>query len=181
MPSLAMAEAGSATEMIAETITAVSGSTIAADRFKTLMENPLRFETATTTVLTGLNGRYTPLNKPFHLVNGTGGGLANGAAGLNGFATVSTSEVGEVKGVGANGDGATVIHVNGDSTGAKEEVISTEWPRIFTRPPGLKNFMSTCYMNSTLQALMHIPPLVATLLRETHNRQCISYPTRHQD
>ena len=162
MPSLVMAETVAPTE----TIHAISGSTLAAERFKALIETPLNFEITKSPVSTGLNGRYTPLNKPFQMAHGTGGGLSNGAAG----ASKAASEKGEGTGPSENGDGASV-HING-ATVVKEDVISTEWPKIFPRPPGLKNFMNTCYMNSTLQALMHIPPLVAYLLKETHSRQC---------
>jgi hypothetical protein len=165
MPSLALAESVSATE----TIHAISGSALAADRLKELMESPLHFKVAPTVVATGLNGRYTPLNKPFHVVNGIGGG----AGGVNGTTASTSRTEGEGGAAEKNGDGG--LHVNGDSGGKKEEdVISTEWPRILQRPPGLKNFMNTCYMNSTLQALMHIPPLVSYLLKDTHNRQCMS-------
>jgi len=162
MPSLAIAETVAPTE----TILAISGSTLAAERFKAILETPLNFEIAKSPVSNGLNGRYTPLNKPFQMAHGTGGGLSNGAA----RASTASSRVGEGMGQSENGDGASV-HING-ATGVKEDVISTEWTKIFPRPPGLKNFMNTCYMNSTLQALMHIPPLVAYLLKETHSRQC---------
>ena len=164
MPSLALAgPVASATE----TVHAITGSALAAERFKGLTEHPLRFEPAPTVVATGLNGRYTPLNKPFHVVNGVGG-AAGGANGTTGSA--SQTQAGEAS--ETNRDGGA--HVNGDAAGKKDdEVISTEWPRVFQRPPGLKNFMNTCYMNSTLQALMHIPPLVMYLLKDTHNRQCM--------
>jgi Ubiquitin carboxyl-terminal hydrolase len=166
MPSLALAETVSATE----TIHAISGSALAGDRFKQLTEIPLHFQVAPTVVATGLNGRYTPLNKPFHVVNGMGGG----AGGVNGTTTSASQTKGEGGAGEKNGHGG--LHVNGDSAGkkAEEDIISTEWPRILQRPPGLKNFMNTCYMNSTLQALMHIPPLVTYLLKDTHNRQCTS-------
>jgi Ubiquitin carboxyl-terminal hydrolase len=174
MPSLALAE----TVSVTETIHAISGSALAAERFKELTEIPLHFKVAPTVVATGLNGRYTPLNEPFHVVNGIGGG----AGGVNGTAASASSQTeGEGGAGGMNGNDG--LHVNGDSGGKKAEVeaISTEWPRILQRPPGLKNFMNTCYMNSTLQALMHIPPLVSYLLKDTHNRQCLSIVSNATD
>jgi ubiquitin carboxyl-terminal hydrolase 36/42 len=57
---------------------------------------------------------------------------------------------------------------------AKENPISTAWTQKYKRPPGLRNFSNTCYMNSTLQALMHVPPLVAYLLSGRHGTRCIA-------
>jgi Ubiquitin carboxyl-terminal hydrolase len=53
------------------------------------------------------------------------------------------------------------------------DIISTDWPRIFMRPPGLRNYSNTCYMNSTLQALMHVAPLVSFLLSGDHGSICL--------
>jgi len=33
---------------------------------------------------------------------------------------------------------------------------------------GLKNFSNTCYLNATLQALIHVPPFVAWILGGKH-------------
>jgi ubiquitin carboxyl-terminal hydrolase 36/42 len=100
----------------------------------------------------------------------TNGVRMNGTLSPGGRASKETSENDEKPNV--NGDISTV---NGDKAAenAEEKHTSTAWPQIYHRPPGLKNFSNTCYMNSTLQALMHIPPLVTHLLRGNHGSLCI--------
>lgn len=150
------------------TLQAITTSSLASNVLKSIIENPLTFEKAINNVSTGLNnGRYPPLNKPFLLNRNIVNGIQNGN-GLHHRKTSSGENVLE------ESDDDSDRHVNGEKPSAKgEEKISTEWSRILQRPPGLRNFANTCYMNSTLQALMHIPPLVAYLLDETHGLKCI--------
>ena len=147
-----------------------TASSLAANNLKSILENPLRFEKADLSVSTGLNGRYVPLNKPFTIHHGMSNGIKqNGihrpaSSGVENIDTTDEEEEGDHR-------------INGEKSGQLvEEKISTQWPRVLARPPGLKNYSNTCYMNSTLQALMHIPPLVGYLLSGTHGLQCISYP-----
>ena len=151
----------------------ITSASLGATTLKIFEENPLTWKLASSNVSTALSGRYVPLNTPFP--NGTAtNGITNGVR-MNGTLS-SGGQIVKEKGEGnekphINGDKSTV---NGDEGAekAEEKVISTAWPQIFQRPPGLKNFSNTCYMNSTLQALMHVPPLVTYLLRGTHGTLC---------
>ena len=147
----------------------ITSSSLSSNTLKSILENPLKFEKANLGVQTGLNGRYIPLNTPFHHSNGMINGTHNGVIAHQGF---SLGEKGSGETEESKEDGIT----NGEmSVQQNEREISTEWPRILQRPPGLKNFSNTCYMNSTLQALMHIPPLVGFLLSGIHGSICIIY------
>jgi len=145
------------------TLQTITTSSQAANLLKTLNESPLRFEKAETIAPTGLNGKYKPLNRPFTLLNGSTNGLRNGhGTSLSGGKFEEESIE----------DEEMLNSVNGDK---KDHPISTEWNNILPRPPGLKNFGNTCYMNSTLQALMHVPPLVGYLLRRNHLSNCTTH------
>lgn len=152
----------------------IANASLGATTLKGFEENPFTWKLATSSVPPSLSGRYTPLNAPVQ--NGTRtNGITNGVR-MNGTLSPSPSaskekDESEHKSQ-INGDKPTV---NGDKTAekAEEKYISTAWPRIFPRPPGLKNFSNTCYMNSTLQALMHVPPLVTYLLQGAHGSLCI--------
>ena len=152
----------------------IANTSLGATTLKMFEENPFTWKLAGSSVSTGLSGRYTPLNKPFQ--NGTvTNGLTNGVR-MNGNLSpggrASNEKTESDKKPQINGD---ISNVNGDKAPekAEEKPISTTWPHIYQRPPGLKNFSNTCYMNSTLQALMHVPPLVAYLLRGNHGILCI--------
>ena len=145
----------------------ITTSSLAANSLKSIIENPLRFEKADLSVSTGLNGRYAPLNKPFILHNGMSNGVKQNGVHRISSSSVENSDITDEEEEGVN-------RVNREKSGRPvEENISTLWPRVLTRPPGLKNYSNTCYMNSSLQALMHIPPLVEYLLSGTHGLQCI--------
>jgi hypothetical protein len=148
----------------------ITNSSVASTTLKSFIENPLKFEKAAVNVATGLNGRFTPLNRPVSLENGMANGIHNGVA------TTDKSSASPSKGsAAASKDQDDHPPVNGEeksTTTDVEERISTEWLRILHRPPGLKNYSNTCYMNSTLQAVMHIPPLVFYLLDGTHGSIC---------
>jgi len=147
----------------------IGDSTSASQTLKSLFEHPLVFERATTQALNssiGLNGRYTPLNKPFVMENGISNIIKNG---FSTYHMSSSAGNGEENKDEEEGD----HFVNGILSEAKvKQPISTRWSHIFSRPPGLKNYGNTCYMNSTLQALMHVPPLVQYLLSGTHGTKC---------
>ena len=146
---------------------AITASSLAANTLKSIIENPLAFEKAALSINLGLNGRYIPLNKPFNLENGSVNGFRNGVT----TDRAPSSIVDTSKGGNGYENG---LSVNGDqSVSQMEGNVSTEWPQILPRPPGLKNFSNTCYMNSTLQALMHVPPLVSYLLKGNHGSICI--------
>jgi hypothetical protein len=161
MPSFVTVSEQSATT----TLQTIAHESSASNLLKSFRDHPLHFEKASEVVGTGIAGRYTPLNKPFKLENGAVHGRLNGLA-LNGPLS-SSDESDEDKGEHVNGTSKTI-------TTAPMDVISTEWPRDFRRPPGLRNFSNTCYMNSTLQALMHVPPLVSFFLPRGHTSNCIS-------
>ena len=151
----------------------ITHSSMASTALKSLLDNPLTFHKATFGTTTGISGRYTPLNKPFHLESGTVNGITtngvqNGIS-LNGSASSPAEKESEKQ---KESDGVYKPH--SQPTTNLGEVISTQWTRVLKRPPGLRNFSNTCYMNSTLQALMHIPPLVSFLLSKTHCSNCIS-------
>jgi hypothetical protein len=127
----------------------------------------MKFEKAPESTSTGLSGKYIPLNKPVNLTNGTVNGVRNGVEHtLTAASKTSSSEESEEE--------EDVHLVNGGSPSVKtpKDGILTEWPKPLKRPPGLTNFSNTCYMNSTLQALMHIPPLVTYFLSEKHSSMC---------
>ena len=151
------------------TLQTITNASLGATTLKMFEENPLTWKLASSSISSGLTGRYTPLNTPFQ--NGiTNGVRMNGTLSPGARASKETSENDEKPDV--NGDISTV---NGDKAAenAKEKHTSTAWPQIYHRPPGLKNFSNTCYMNSTLQALMHVPPLVTYLLHGNHGTLCI--------
>jgi len=156
------------------TLQTITNASIGATTLKMFEENPLTWKLAGSSISTGLSGRYTPLNTPFQ--NGmttnaiTNGVRISGTLSPGGRASKEQRENDEKPQV--NDDISTV---NGDkaSEKAEEKSISTAWAQIYQRPPGLKNFSNTCYMNSTLQTLMHVPPLVTYLLRGNHGTLCI--------
>jgi len=152
----------------------IANASLGATTLKAFEENPLTWKLATSSVSSGLSGRYTPLNTPVQ--NGTRtNGVTNGVR-MNGSLSPSAKPLKEKdeskQKPQVNGDKSTV---NGDKTPetTEEKHLSTGWPRIFQRPPGLKNLSNTCYMNSTLQTLMHVPPLVTYLLQGAHGSLCI--------
>lgn len=49
--------------------------------------------------------------------------------------------------------------------------LALTWTRSYQNPPGMYNFGVTCYMNSVLQALLHIPAMVQYLL-QIHRGEC---------
>jgi hypothetical protein len=149
----------------------ITSSSLASDTIKSVLENPLKFERANVGVTTGLNGRYIPLNKPFYRPGGTVNGAQNGMAVHQGSSMGAKGLDGSEE---SKDDG--IINGEGSVQQSETEKISTEWHRILQRPPGLKNFSNTCYMNSTLQALMHIPPLVSFLLSGIHGSICMIFP-----
>lgn len=50
--------------------------------------------------------------------------------------------------------------------------LQLHWTRIRSPAPGLINVGNTCYLNSVLQVLCHIPPFVQYLLSGHHSSQC---------
>lgn len=160
MPSIAEGSAAADLQGLTE-------STLGANTLHSLLEAPLRFEKSTVLANTGINGRYSPLNRPITSEKGAtnGPGDAEQAAGISISDDTASSEDSDV------GDAR---HVNGDSHTVLKptNTVSTEWPRPLHRPPGLSNYGNTCYMNSTLQALTHIPPLVTFCLNRKHEAMC---------
>jgi hypothetical protein len=151
------------------TLQAINNSTFGANTLKAFLETPLHFEKASLPTNTGISVRYTPLNK--HVVNhenGTANGLQNGGH------ISRESSLDDTASSEDTDDGAKP-RINGElRPGTKvKDAISTEWPQPLQRPPGLRNFANTCYMNSTLQALMHVPPLVTYCLSRTHDSICM--------
>lgn len=162
MPSTVEGSAAAALESL-------TNSTFGANTLKSLLEAPLHFEKSTLPTTTGISGRYTPLNTPIKSENGATDGLGDGkqAAGESMLDETESSEDIDVN---------DSPHINEDSrTFSKpKNALSTEWLLPQQRPPGLTNFGNTCYMNSTLQALMHIPPLVTFCLNRKHEAMCMS-------
>jgi Ubiquitin carboxyl-terminal hydrolase len=140
---------------IATRLESLTNGSLAANTLKSLLENPLTFERATFSTVSISSGRFTPLNRPVPDLQ------------TNGTRSPITSE--------SSSDGPNErIPSSVEATNTNDTVLSTEWPKTFVRAPGLKNFGASCYMNSTIQALMHIPPLVTYFLNRTHGQQCTS-------
>jgi hypothetical protein len=141
------------------------------DVFKDFAISPLKFEKATLSVSSSPSAKYVPLNKnsfdfaePFkRLTNGVSTGD-----------DLDPSEAKGSEGTDTNGVSGEIGPENGtgESTANGVDGVSTEWPRIMRPPPGLRNYSNTCYMNSTLQALMHVAPLVGYLLSGDHGTIC---------
>ena len=136
---------------------------LAVNTLKSIIENPIIFErTGGQSTITNASTRFTPLNKPFTedpVVNTT-----------NGIMSPSISET-SIDGTTESAEHLT-NGVSDNTTSEKKDEISMEWSKAYSRAPGLRNFGASCYMNSTLQALMHIPPLVHSLLSRSHEKQC---------
>lgn len=139
----------------------IVNSTVNARTLESIINNPLTFEKASYSTVSSMNARYTPLNRPFTLNHETSNGVSHGED----IPVSSHKATEDMNGVNGN--------VKKEKDEDAQSVISTEWPRTFLRPPGLKNMANTCYMNSTLQALMHVPPLVRYFLNRTHSDRCI--------
>ena len=146
---------------VTSTLQGIVGSSVNAKTVDLLLKNPLTWEKASYSTVSGVNGRYTPLNRPFASQEpGKNLGTPNGE---------ESRTVVNPGSKGADGVNGTLNREEDDG----EFVISTEWPKAVTRPPGLRNVSNTCYMNSTLQALMHVPPLVRYFLGRSHTERCI--------
>lgn len=144
-------------------IQTITASSLASSTLKSIIENPLTFQKATLNGTIGLQARYTPLNKPVIHQTGWTNGFRNGIS-------LSSRGVNMSESADEEEPDGPLDEEKPNSQG--EDKVSSEWPRIFQRPPGLKNFSNTCYMNSTLQALMHVPPLVTYLLARKHGNSC---------
>ena len=55
------------------------------------------------------------------------------------------------------------------------EAISFEWPTSCRIGAGLANLGNTCFLNGTLQCLMHTAPLVNYLRASGHRKHCTSF------
>jgi hypothetical protein len=53
-----------------------------------------------------------------------------------------------------------------------DSVLQQSWAKVLPAPPGLHNMGNTCYLNSTMQCLMHVPSLVQYLLSSAHSEAC---------
>lgn len=50
--------------------------------------------------------------------------------------------------------------------------VVSQWTRVMNHPPGLVNQGNTCFLNSVMQSLMHVPSLVEYLLSDRHSESC---------
>jgi ubiquitin carboxyl-terminal hydrolase 36/42 len=81
----------------------------------------------------------------------------------------------------ANGKGKGVANGQTSSTqsGPSSVPLPMNWPQPYPVGPGYHNLGNTCFLNSTLQALTHTPPLVACLMGDMHHSPTKCKPSLH--
>ncbi|KTW26154.1 hypothetical protein T552_03046 [Pneumocystis carinii B80] len=121
---------------------------------QSLLENPVRFGPCFIDPLGHWDTLYTPIN----IIESSNNTATDGQ-------TVRSFESAQLKDSGSPIARPSIVLFSSDQ-------LSHNWTSIRPSAPGLINVGNTCYLNSVLQVLSHVPPFVQYLLSGHHSSQC---------
>ncbi|BFZ61052.1 hypothetical protein YB2330_002110 [Saitoella coloradoensis] len=129
---------------------------------KDLLAEPVRFRKATSsTDGPDLTKKYTPLNRPPR--------TAEDKSKPNGVSKEDESEGSDPT---TDEDGGDVLEKPQKVLFPANQLPNTWGSNVYQPAPGLQNLGNTCFLNSVMQAMMHVPPLARYLLSGVHSAEC---------
>ncbi|KAL0949256.1 hypothetical protein HGRIS_009334 [Hohenbuehelia grisea] len=140
------------------------------DAFNSLLPPPIRFiEASSSTVLAGLESKYTPINAPKQQQQP--GQKDRDEAGKEDAPSTSAASQSVSGKAGKHANGATSGATEDSKSSKKKKAerslhsqpIDTTWLPKLNIASGLNNTGNSCFLNSALQVLMHTPPLLRIL------------------